>query len=259
MVTQKEYAEFQENYDKAHREGRVTETDYAHFQNENDRTHPLNSDGSPAYITEEEYGRFQDDYDRAHREGKVTQTDYALFQSEYDRTHHTEHNVSRGRKTVRERESRSVPYSMRPSRPQGTYVGKPMTAEEIAERDRAQEEAWRDFWRRQGVLSPEEQEKLRLENEAKKEQERKLEAERREREAEARKKREEHQRRVSLARRKNKEQDKLAQGCRSPLQKILVQNAYGGTEARKERDELIEKDDATKKMVRGFPKKFYGG
>ena len=62
MVTQKEYAKFQENYDRAHREGRVTNTDYAIFQGEHDRTHPLNPNGSPAYVTEEEYGRFQDSY-----------------------------------------------------------------------------------------------------------------------------------------------------------------------------------------------------
>ena len=127
------------------------------------------------------------------------------------------------------------------------------------ERDKAQEEAWKDFWRRQGVLSPEEQEKLRLENEAKKEQEKKLEAERREREAEAKKKREEHRRLVSKARRENRDQDKLVQECNSSLQKMLAQKAYGGTEARKERDELIKKDDVAQEMARRFPKRLLGG
>ena len=244
MVTQKEYAEFQDEYDRAHREDRVTETDYS---------------------------LFQDEYDRAHREGRVTETDYALFQSEHDRTHPlnpdgspayvTQEEYTRFQNSYgnAEPDRPRVPYSMRPSRPQGTYTGKPMTPEEIAERDKAQEKAWRDFWKRNGMLSPEEEEELRLKKEAEEREWQEKCKRIHEEIEEANKKREEHRQRVSAARRKNKAQDQLIKESKSPLGKRLARNAYGGTKDREERDELIKRDDKAKELAMRFPKRLHGG
>ena len=86
MVTQDEYAKFQKNYDKEH---------------------PLNEDGTPAYVTDEEYAQFQDNYDKAARAQKAekdaqemrefmkSRKGYARTQAEWDRAHPLKEDGSR--------------------------------------------------------------------------------------------------------------------------------------------------------------------
>jgi len=196
----------------------VTQKEYEDFQNNNDRQHPLNPDGTPVStrVTPQDYTLWQNHWSRdveipddppaGHRH--PTQKEYEDFQNSFGR--------------VSEPEPRRVPYSMRPSRPQGTYTGRPMTQEEIAENERLTELSWKQFYDEDEdarKLSLEEYEKVLKQREIQEQKEAEERAEREKRKAE-----------------RAREQKRIKS---NPLLRRLDENAYGGKEAQERRKEKL--------------------